>query len=321
MELKNGPNRISVILPVYNADRFLVNAIDSILAQSFRDFEIIAVDDGSTDQSAAILSEFAVRDPRVKVISRGNTGIVGALEAGRAIAKGEYLARMDADDWAAPERFARQLEAMKSDSSLVALGSSVTFMDVAGNTVESCDRVTEPSSIRAGLLAGDGGTLIHPSVMFRTKAVAIVGGYRESAQYVEDLDLYLRLEMIGNLRNLPEQLLKYRVHPTSINFTKSDGREEVRLRVLRNAYAARGLNFDPISFLKNRSDFADLHCLYRRWAVTALAHGSRRVAIRHGWRAVRRTPCDPAAWKAFRYALTAPRANSSFRACHEFPQK
>ena len=298
---------ISVIIPIYNAARFLAKAIDSVLKQSFREIEVIAIDDGSTDGSASVIAGFAASDSRVRVISQANAGIVEALETGRAVARGKFIARMDADDWALPERFARQLDAMRSDSSLVALGSSVTFMDAAGNAVEICRRPINPTAIRSALLAGDGGVLIHPAVMFRADAVAAVGGYRRSAQFVEDLDLYLRLDSIGTMGNLPECLLNYRVHPKSINFTKNEGREKVRLSVMREAYAVRGLHFDPARFSANASGFADLRRLHRKWAVTALACGPRRVAVGHGFRAVRLAPCDRAAWRALRYALTAPR--------------
>ena len=298
---------VSVIIPIYNAAQFLAKSLDSVLKQSFGKIEVIAIDDGSTDGSASVLAGFAACDNRVKVISQANAGIVEALEAGRAVARGEFIARMDADDCALPERFSRQLEAMRSDLNLVALGSSVTFMDVAGNAVEICERPTNPLAVRSALLAGDGGVLIHPAVMFRAGAVAAVGGYRRSAQYVEDLDLFLRLDAIGLLRNLPERLLNYRVHPQSINFTKNEGREKVRLSVMREAYAVRGLHFDPARFSHNASGFADLRRLHRKWAVTALACGPRKVAVGHGFRAVRLAPCDRAAWRALRYALTAPR--------------
>lgn len=298
---------VSVIIPIYNAAQFLANAVDSVLKQTFRDIEVLAIDDGSTDRSPSILAEFAASDPRVRVISQRNAGIVNALEAGRSIARGEFIARMDADDWALPDRFARQLDAMRSDPSLVALGSSVTFMDATGNAVEICHRPIDPTAVRSALLAGDGGVLIHPAVMFRAETVAAVGGYRRSAQYVEDLDLYLRLDSVGLLGNLPERLLNYRVHPKSINFTKNEGREKVRLAVMREAYAVRGLHFDPARFSDNASGFADLRRLHRKWAVTALACGPRRVAVGHGCRAVRLAPFDREAWKALRYALTAPR--------------
>ena len=146
---------ISVIIPVYNAEQFLPFALDSILAQSFEDFEVIAINDGSTDSSASIIEAYANRDQRVKLISRPNTGIVRALEDGRSAASGEFIARMDADDWATPNRFAAQLAALRADQNLVALGSSVTFMDSYGCAVELCVRDSDPELIRLAILNGD----------------------------------------------------------------------------------------------------------------------------------------------------------------------
>src|SRR5438270_1653427 len=100
---------ISVIMPVYNAGRYLRSAMDSILAQSFADFEYICIDDGSTDDSAAILREYAGRDPRVVIVTKANGGVTSALNAGIRVARGEFLARVDADDLAAPNRFEEQI--------------------------------------------------------------------------------------------------------------------------------------------------------------------------------------------------------------------
>src|SRR3954465_12621842 len=120
---------ISVLMPVYNAEQYIDLAIDSILSQTFSDFELIAIDDGSIDSSREILEERARRDIRIRYCFRPNSGIGGALNDGDKIAGGEFLARMDADDIALPHRFAQQIACFKSDSTLVALGSAVIFMD------------------------------------------------------------------------------------------------------------------------------------------------------------------------------------------------
>jgi glycosyltransferase involved in cell wall biosynthesis len=293
---------ISVVLPVFNAAPWLRVALDSLTSQTFSNHEIIAVDDGSTDDTPRILRRHAACDARLRVITRPNTGIVGALNDGLAAARGWFIARMDADDEAAPDRLARQLDRFAAEPDLVALGTAVTFMDSA---VQSCPRPQKHHEIERALLAGDGGALIHPSVMYRADAVWLVGGYRPPAQYLEDLDLYLRLARIGTLANLTDSLLRYRVHPASINFTRNAGRRAVKLDVLREAYAARGLPFDPeqIPAGSTHGDPAHHAC---EWAASSLAYGSRRVAIGHGCRAVRLQPRSAASWRALRYALTAP---------------
>lgn len=300
---------ISVVLPVFNAAPWLSVALDSLTAQTFSNHEIIAVDDGSTDDTPRILRRHAASDSRIRIVTRPNTGIVGALNDGLAAARGWLIARMDADDEAAPDRFARQLARFSAEPDLVALGSAVTFMDSSGRSVQSCPRPIHHHVIEHALLSGDGGALIHPSVMFRADAVWLAGGYRRTAQYLEDLDLYLRLARIGTLANLPESLLRYRVHPASINFTKNAGRHAVKLDVLREAYAARGLPFDPAQIAAETVHGDAVHHACE-WAVSSLAFGSRRVAIAHGCRAVRLQPRSAATWRALHYALTAPKPAS-----------
>ena len=302
----NSP-AISIALPVCNAERYLAAAVSSILGQTFRDFELVAVDDGSTDGSLAILQNFARSDPRVQVISRPNTGIVGALNDAWRAARSPLVARMDADDISFPERFARQVAFLESHPSVVCLGAAVVYLDSVGDPVKPCPRALAHAALEAALLQGDGGALIHPAIMVRRSALAAVGGYRPEAQYVEDLDLYLRLARLGRLANLPEPLLFYRVHPTSINFTRNAGRRATALRVLADAHRERGLPFDPAAVPSPAQDWADVAAHDRDWAVTALHYGRRRVALRHALRACRLQPGNRAAWRCLAYALRAPK--------------
>ena len=129
----NPSPAISVILPVYNAEAYVREAVESILAQSFTDFELIIINDGSTDGSGAILRELAVRDTRIVLIERPNGGLVSALNDGIESARAELIARMDADDVAMPERFALQHARMMEDPELAVLGSFIRIMDKTGN--------------------------------------------------------------------------------------------------------------------------------------------------------------------------------------------
>src|ERR1700722_2036753 len=119
--------RLSVLMPVFNGGRFLAAAVESILKQSLRDFELIAIDDGSTDQSASLLSQLAGSDDRIRVIRQANAGIVTALNRALELARGEYIARMDADDAALPSRLARQAAFLDGHPDVAVVGSAITL--------------------------------------------------------------------------------------------------------------------------------------------------------------------------------------------------
>ncbi len=296
---------VSVVLPVFNAARTLRAAIESILTQTQGDLELIAIDDGSTDGSGALLDAFAAADARVRLIRRPNTGIVGALNDGLAAARAEFIARMDADDIAAPRRLERQLAHLHANPGCVALGSAVDLLDASGARVENLRRPLNHAANEAALLRGDGGTVIHPAACFRRDAIEAAGRYRAFAQYVEDLDLYVRLAPLGTIENLPDTLLGYRVHFSSINFTKNAGRHTVALQVLAEAHRVRGLPFDPAT-VADASAWSDPLAHHRRWAVTALPLSGRRTALKHGLAACRLAPFTRESWRCLRYALTAP---------------
>src|SRR3712207_4054623 len=126
---------ISVVMPVFNGQRFLAEAMDSLLAQTFRDFEVVAVDDGSTDDTPATLHRYAERDARVRVIRGDHAGISAALNRGIAAATHEWIARMDADDVATPDRFAKQLAAAAAHPDVVVWGSYANHVDASGNVL------------------------------------------------------------------------------------------------------------------------------------------------------------------------------------------
>lgn len=318
----NGPALISIVLPVYNAERYLAAAVQSLLDQSFTRFELLAVNDGSVDRSLEILQQLARRDRRVRVLSRPNTGIVGALNDGIAASTAPLIARMDADDFALPERLAAQYAYMQAHRECVALGTAVDFMDEHNARVMACPRPLQHEQIEAGLLKGDGGMIIHPSAVFRRDALLSIGGYRLSAQYVEDLDIYLRLAMVGRLANLPETLLCYRIHTKSINFTKNTNRHRTKLGVMAEAFRARGLPFRSEDIPDRNASWGNPVLRYREWAATALQFGSRGVAVRHGLAACRLDPLNLQSWRSLRYALTAPipKRTETKRAAAETPR-
>lgn len=216
---------VSVVLPVFNAERTLPAALESLAAQSFGDFEIVAVDDGSTDGSGVILRDFAGRHPRLRVVGVAHGGLVGALERGLAEARGGLIARMDADDVCLPERLARQVAFMDAHPEVGLVGCRVQFggdrAAAAGylRHVEFINGLATHEEI--SLARFRESPLAHPSVLFRREAAERHGGYRAGA-FPEDYELWLRwLEAGVRMAKVPETLLVWndppgrlsRVHP------------------------------------------------------------------------------------------------------------
>jgi glycosyltransferase involved in cell wall biosynthesis len=197
--------RLSVILPVYNAEQYLGAAIESILEQTFTDFELLLIDDGSTDGSLEIIRRYARVDERVRSMSRRNHGLVHTLNEGIASARAEYVARMDADDISKRDRFEKQVTFLDANPHCVALGTNFILTDEAGQELITWRCFINDLVIRHALPVES--CIPHPTVMFRKSAVTEAGGYREQYPAAEDYDLWRRLVHLGELTNLAEPLL------------------------------------------------------------------------------------------------------------------
>ncbi len=301
------PSKVSVLLPVYNAQAYLAEALDCILAQTFKNWELICVDDGSTDASPTILEDYAGRHAHIHVISRPNTGIVGALNDALDAARGTYIARMDADDWCAEVRFERQVAYLDEQTECVAVGSYVQRTDPYGSPAGSQEPPTDHGEIDAGLLAGDASVLVHASLMMRADALRAVGGWREGTDWVEDLDLFLRLTEHGRVSNLPQYLYTYRRHAESVCFNRYELMCRRLKDVLREAYERRGIA-DEYDEQIVRPDLAPRQSAaehYRNWACHAIHAGNRTLACKHAIDALKRSPLSPRSWKVAYWALAA----------------
>ena len=226
--------RVSVILPVYNGGRYLAAAVDSILAQTFRDFELIAVDDGSTDETLALLEQWARGDGRMLCVRQDHAGLIAALNRGLTLARGEFIARMDHDDISQPDRFARQVEFLDAHLDVAVVGSAVTLIDERGHAIRDVRYPETPAAIAEFLRAGS--ALAHPAVMMRRAAVIAVGGYRPAYQHAEDYDLWLRMAEEYALANLPDRLLLYRQRRDKLSIASA---LEQRLAAIIARFAAR----------------------------------------------------------------------------------
>jgi glycosyl transferase family 2 len=244
-----GDPLVSVVMPVHDGAAFLRPAIDSILRQTCRDFELVVIDDGSGDGTPAILAEAARADPRVRLLRRDRrgAGLTVALGEACAAARGRYLARMDADDVAVPERLDRQVAELEAHRDLAVLGSAMRFLGRAGPLDRILRHPAGPSGLRRHLERAN--CIAHPTVMMRRGAYEEAGGYRRAFLHAEDYDLWLRIAERHDLANLPEPLLDYRVHERQISFAHVAEQATYALAARRSAALRRQGRPDPTAGL------------------------------------------------------------------------
>jgi hypothetical protein len=235
---------LSVVMSVFQGERFLAQAIDSILEQTFRDFEFIIIDDGSTDASGSILESYRRSDPRVHVYSQKNKGLIYSLNRGCGLARGKYIARMDADDIAAPNRLHWQMYYMEAHPAVGVVGGAVEFIDAAGKTLRISRTPLENADIQRALLDSD--VIFHPTVVMRKDAFASAGGYRNIVD-AEDYDLWLRIAEHYELANLPAVLLKYRIHSAQVSVRTCRRQALGAIAAQAFASARRNGDRDPLS--------------------------------------------------------------------------
>ncbi len=288
--------KLSVVMSVYNAGQFLRETVDSILTQSMPDFEFIIIDDGSTDGSGATLAAFAARDPRIRLVSRENRGLVASLNEGCQMARSDYIVRMDADDVAHPERFARQYQFMEEHPQVLGSGCEVLLIDADGAPIKAMGTAGEHAQIDGEHMAGLGGAIIHPSAIVRKDALTQVGFYSEDYPCAEDLDLWLRIAEVGELANLDQVLLSYRQHPGSIGAASREKQYRSAKAAVRAAHQRRGMTFDESRFPAPHAN-PSAQDLYKKWGWWALKSRYLPTARKYAWRSLRNAPMDKAAWK------------------------
>ncbi len=211
-------------MPVYNGEKYLRQAIESILSQIFRDFELIIVNDGSTDTTEDIVKSY--QDTRIKYFKKENSGVIDSLNEGIAQSSGEYIARMDADDISAPTRFEEQIRFFAEHPNYVLVGSWAVRIDGDGNLLGDMNYppTTWQSICRYSIIHNP---FIHSSVMCKKTVFNSAGGYNKSFRHVEDYELWTRVIHKYPCANLPKRLMHYRVHNNQITHTKIG---QIRLR-------------------------------------------------------------------------------------------
>ncbi len=305
---------VSVVMPVRDGAAFLDPAIASIRAQTHRALELILVDDGSRDATPEILERHAGEDPRLRCLFLGATGVAAALNTGIGQATGAFIARMDADDIARPDRLARQLDVLSRHPAAALVGSSYEVIDSHGRKLRAVHLPTAPDEIRERLATAN--CIAHPTVLLRREALDAVGGYRAAFRHCEDYDLWLRLAERYELLNIDEPLLLYREHHGQVTWSDLEQRIISVLAAGVAAAARRAGRADPAEHLA----LADREFLRRagmtegeiRSRIVARAFDAAREAGRAGnpqasreaFRLARRQQALP--WRlALRFRLAA----------------
>lgn len=209
--------KISVVMGVYNGEKYLREAVDSILAQTFTDFEFIIIDDGSTDLTLDIIKTYD--DPRIRLIqNEKNLGLIKTLNKGFSESRGKYIARMDADDISLPERFRLQVEFLEANPPVALVGGQFSYIDGNGKIFAHEQVPTDNGDLQKQLLKNN--CFAHPAVMLNSALLKVVGGYSEQALHAEDYELWLRIAENHQIANLGETILLYRIHENQISINK-----------------------------------------------------------------------------------------------------
>lgn len=246
--------KISVILSVYNCEKYIREAVNSILQQTFRDFELIIINDYSTDSTKNII--FSFNDPRIVYIeNKTNIGLTKSLNKGLSMAKGEYVARMDADDVAFPQRLEEQLKYMESYKDVALAGSFAVLIDENGSAIRKIKLPADFAALKFELLFNN--ALIHSTIFFRKKAIIQSGGYNEDFKCAQDYELYTRLATRSIITNIPKYLLKLRIHKDSISkkdkthLLQKEAAKKIKFQYIDRYYHIKRQEFEEVDEITN----------------------------------------------------------------------
>lgn len=210
------PPFVSVLLCVYNGETYVNAAIDSVLTQTYTDFEFVIINDGSKDGTPEILEEVAKRDPRVRVVHQKNSGLTRALNTGLALCRGQWIARQDDDDISLPQRLEKQVQYVTAHENVGLLGTACDVIDMDGNILpmQEVPLFTTHHDLCRELQYRN--PFVHTSVMYKRELIQNVGGYLEDYPAAEDYECWLRMANITQMSQLPDKLVQRRISPDMI---------------------------------------------------------------------------------------------------------
>ena len=311
---------VSVVMSVFNGEALLPFAMASVLGQEGIEFEVVVVDDGSTDRTADLLERYAADDARVRVLRQRNAGLTRALIWGCREARGTFIARQDVDDISTPGRLKKQAELLVADPTLAMVSSWVVYFGPRGEVLDEVRRTADAAQATRDLLESHSG-VVHGSVMFRKEHYDKVGGYREEFYFAQDSDLWLRIGEVGRLAFVQETLYMLRISEKSLSSRYAAAQSQLgelshECQKARRAgraeesslAAARCLRPDLIPDSK-----VDPYGVAGLWFLSRCLLSRRaRRGLRYAFDYVRRRPLDPRGWASAAWgAVTARESGAS----------
>ena len=238
--------KVTVLMSVYNGEKYLQEAIDSISGQTFKDFEFLIINDGSTDKTGEILKSY--NDPRIKIIdNEKNIGLTKSLNKGLKLARGEYIARQDADDISMPERLKKEVKFLEQNRNVGLVGTDYFMINEKGEAVHIVKCLNGCKELKAKLL--EGNQFGHGSVMLIRECIERVGTYREEFKFAQDYDFYLRIAEVYDVANIPKSLYKWRINIGSVSVKKKVLQDKYALLAIELAKERRQLGKDELQSL------------------------------------------------------------------------
>lgn len=245
--------KVTVFMPVYNASRYLEKAIKSILAQTYRDFEFLIIDDGSTDNSVEIIASF--NDKRIRLVrNEKNIGLLEVLNEGMRLSRGEYIARMDSDDISLPTRLKKQVSFLDAHKDCAVVGSWAALIDENDKPTSVAWKDRVPSE-HIPIMLFFHNCFVHPSVIIR-RALLPTDPFHKGFTPSEDYELWLRLAKKGTLANIYEVLVQYRVHASNISKTKLEEKNDAVKRITESALSELGLQPSEEEYTIHKKNYA-----------------------------------------------------------------
>lgn len=287
---------ISVVMPVYNAEKYLAKAVDSILQQSLSDFEFVIIDDGSTDHSTDLLKAYTQQDARIKLVSRENKGLVASLNEGIALAQAPIIARMDADDIAHPDRFLIQYQFLQQHSDCVCVGGRFRVIDEKSRFLIVADTKLGYEQVELSALQGI-TPICHPTAMLRKTALTAIGNYHEDDYPAEDLALFLNLAEIGKIDNVPDIILDYRIHEGSISSKRNELQMTKSKEICEKHWLKRGHAYEFKAKIGRSVNDANTFTITLRHGWWAFKSQEWSTAASYGLKAITINPFNTEGWR------------------------